>query len=114
MALLAIASWPLGEVDRAISLIDRMQTRIAHLTHVGTLAVGRIYAASFEFMRGDQPRAAPNAFELAGLPREQELPMWGAFGVFFRGWATAARGDRQRTGSRTCAAASNCCASKAS
>ena len=41
MAYLAIALWPLGEVDRAISLIDRMQTRIADLTHVGTLAVGR-------------------------------------------------------------------------
>ena len=39
--ILAIASWPLGEVDRAISLIDRMQTRIADLTHVGTLALGR-------------------------------------------------------------------------
>ena len=41
MASLAIASWALGEVDRAISLIDRMQTRIAGLTHVGTLAVGQ-------------------------------------------------------------------------
>ena len=39
MFSLAIASWPLGEVDRAISLIDRMQTRIAGLAHVGTLAV---------------------------------------------------------------------------
>ena len=39
MAYLAIASWPLGEVDRAISLIDRMQTRIAGLAHVGTLAL---------------------------------------------------------------------------
>ena len=42
MAYLAFASWPLGEVDRAISLIDRMQTRIAGLTHVGTLASGKI------------------------------------------------------------------------
>src|SRR5271165_1790552 len=92
MALLAIASWPLGEVDRAISLIDRMQTRIAHLTHVGTLAVGRIYAALFELMRGDQARAAPNAFELARIAREHGLRMWGAFGVFLEGWATAARG----------------------
>ena len=92
IALLAIASWPLGEVDRAISLIDRMQTRIAHLTHVGTLAVGRIYAAGFELMRCDQMRVAPNAFELARLAREQELPMWGAFGVFLEGWATAGSG----------------------
>ena len=39
MFSLAVASWPLGEVDCAISLIDRMQTRIAGLTHIGTLAL---------------------------------------------------------------------------
>ena len=92
MVSLAIASWPLGEVDRAISLIDRMQTRMASLTHVGTLANGRIYASLFELMRGDSARAAPNVFELARLAREQVLPMWGAVGVFLEGWATAARG----------------------
>jgi hypothetical protein len=31
MAYLAVALWPLGEVDRATSVIDRMQTRIADL-----------------------------------------------------------------------------------
>ena len=92
MVSLAIASWPLGEVDRAISLIDRMQTRMASLTHVGTLANGRIYAALFELMRGNSARAAPNVFELARLAREQVLPMWGAIGVFLEGWANAARG----------------------
>ena len=75
MAYLAIVSWPLGEIDRAISLIDRMQTRIAGLTHVGTLAVGRVLAAMFELMRGDHARAAPNAFELARLAREHDLPL---------------------------------------
>ena len=69
-----------------------MQTRIADLTHVGTLALGRMHAALFELMRGDQARAAPNAFELARLAREHDLPMWRAFGVFLEGWATAASG----------------------
>ena len=92
MPYLAIASWPLGEVDRAISLIDRMQTRIADLTHVGTLAFGRMHAAMFELMRGDHARAAPNAFELARLAHEHDLTMWRAFGVFLEGWATAASG----------------------
>ena len=92
MACLAIASWPLGEVDRAISLIDRMQTRIADLTHVGTLAYGNMYAALFELMRGDYSRAAPNAFELARLAREHELPMFRAFGVFLEGSARAESG----------------------
>jgi predicted ATPase len=89
MANLAAASWPLGEVDRAISLIDRMQTRIAGLTHVGTLASGKLYAAMFELMRGDYLRAAPNAFELARLAREHDLPMFRAFGVFLEGSARA-------------------------
>ena len=66
MAYLATVLWPLGEVDRAVSLIDRMQTRIVDLTHVGTLAVGRLHAALFELMRGDhsarraeRPRTRP-------------------------------------------------------
>ncbi len=92
MGYLAIASWPLGDIDRAISLIDRMQTRIAGLTHVGTLAFGRMHAAMFELMRGDHARAAPNAVELARLAREHDLPMFRAFGVFLEGWATAASG----------------------
>ena len=92
MAYLAIASWALGEVDRAISLIDLMQTRIAALTHVGTLALGRMHAAMFELMRGDHARAAPNAFELDRLAREHDLTMWRALGVFLQGWTTAASG----------------------
>ena len=72
-------SWSLGEVDRAISFNDRMQTRMADLTNVSTLAVGTQNAAMFELMRGDATRAAPNAFELARLARERELPMWRRF-----------------------------------
>ena len=37
-----------------LSLIDRMQTRISHLTHVGTIAFARMHAALFELMRGDK------------------------------------------------------------
>ena len=92
MAYLAIASWPIGEVDRAISLIDRMQVRVAGLTHVGTLAYGRYIAAIFELTRRDPARAAPNAFELARLAREHDLRMFRALGVFLEGWATAASG----------------------
>ena len=92
MANLAAASWPLGEVDRAISLMDRMKTRVAGLTHVGTLASGKLYAAMFELMRGDRARAAPNAVELVRLAREQDLPLIRAFGVFLEGFATAPAG----------------------
>src|SRR3984957_10347521 len=92
MASLAVASWSLGEVDRAISLMDRMQTRVACLKHVGTLALGRMHAAMFELMRGDHLRAAQNAFELARLAREHDLNLWRAFGVFLQGWAASQGG----------------------
>ena len=69
MANLAIASWPLGEVDRAISLIDAMETRMSGVPHIGTLSFGRMHAALFELMRGDQARGARHAIELARLAR---------------------------------------------
>ena len=92
MANLAIASWPLGEVDRAMSLIDAMETRMSGVPHIGTLSFGRMHAALFELMRGDHARGAPHAIELARLARQHELPMWGAFGVFLQGWATCGSG----------------------
>jgi predicted ATPase len=92
MAYLTTALWPLGEVDRAISFIDRMQRRMADLTHVGTLAYGRLHAALFELMRGDRARAAPHAFELARLAREHDLSLFRAYGAFLEGWASAASG----------------------
>ena len=90
MANLAIASWPLGEIDRAMSLIDAMETRMSGVPHIATLSFGRMHAALFELMRGDHARGAPHAIELARLARQHELPMWGAFGVFLQGWATSA------------------------
>jgi predicted ATPase len=92
MAYLTTALWPLGEVDRAISFIDRMQRRMADLTHVGTLAYGRLHAALFELMRGDRARAAPHAFELARLAREHDLSLFRGYGAFLEGWASAASG----------------------
>jgi predicted ATPase len=92
MVYLAFASWPLGEVDRAVLLIDSMHRRIADPTHVGTLAFATGYAAFFQLMRGAHGRAAPDAFEFTRLVRMQELPMFRAFGAFFEGWATSASG----------------------
>ena len=92
LANLVVVSWPLGEVELAISFNDRMLTRIAHLTHGSTLTLGRMHAALFELMRGEHARVAPNVFELVRLAREHDLPMQGAFGVFLEGWATAVGG----------------------
>jgi predicted ATPase len=96
MLYLAIALWPLGDVERAASLVDSAQARIAGLTHIGTQpytqAFGKAAAALFQLMRGDRTRAAPSAEELARLTREHDLPLWRAWGVFLEGWATAEGG----------------------
>ena len=73
--------------DRAISLVDAMLARIAGLTHVNTLAFGRLQAAMFEIMRGARSRGALHAAELTQLAAAYDLPFFGAFGVFLEGWA---------------------------
>ena len=92
MVYLSIVLWPLGEVDRAVSLIDRMQTRIAGTSHIGTHGMGKTHAALFELMRGHRGRAALHAVELADITRERDLPMFHAFSVFLEGWAASQSG----------------------
>jgi tetratricopeptide (TPR) repeat protein len=92
LAYLAHVSWPLGEVDRAVALIERMQARIAELKHVGSLVFGRNLSAIFDLLRGSPARAAPNVFELARLARDHELPLFRAFAEFLEGWVNEASG----------------------
>jgi predicted ATPase len=92
MANLAHVLWPLGEIDRAIALVNQMQTRISGLTHARALSFARLHAALFELMCGDRSTAAENAVELARLAREHELTMYRSFGVFLEGWAKARSG----------------------
>ena len=90
MAYSALALWALGEVDLARLRAEDMAVRTAQIGHAAPAAYGLLHAALFELMRGDRARAAPNAFKLVRLAREHDLPMWGAFGEFLDGWATAA------------------------
>jgi hypothetical protein len=88
MADLAQALWPLGDVDRSRSLMERVEGRIAGLTHVSTIAFARFHLAALELRRGDQSRAAPHALELARITREHDLPLFHAFALFLEGLAT--------------------------
>ena len=89
MACLALALWPLGEIDRAASLIERMVARMASLAHVTTLAIGSSYAAQFAMLRGDRERGRANALEFARLAREHNLSQFRLIAMFFEGWARA-------------------------
>ena len=93
MVYLAIASWPLGEVDRAISLVDSMQTRIAD-RHACRHA--RVWKNVRGLVRIDAWRPSARRAERLRTrpPRARARPahVWRAFGVFLEGWATAASG----------------------
>jgi class 3 adenylate cyclase/predicted ATPase len=90
MAYSALTLWALGEVDLARLRAENMAARTAQLGYAAPAAYGLLHTALFELMRGDRVRAAPNAFKLVRLAREHDLPMWGAFGAFLDGWASAA------------------------
>ena len=92
MCYLAIASWPLGNVRRAVSLFDGAHERLASVAHIGTHPYAKLHAAAFDLMRGDRARAAENGSEAARLAREHDLPLWRAYGSFFEGFAAAERG----------------------
>jgi predicted ATPase len=92
MSFLALTLWPIGDIERALSVVGDAAARIAGLTHVGTRAFGKWSAAMFELMRGDLSRAAA-AIELARLTRDHDLPMWRAYAVFLEGLAKAQSGQ---------------------
>jgi predicted ATPase len=85
---LAIVLRPMGDVERAVSLVRGAQTRIAGLSHIGTHALANMHPALFELMRGNFSYATPYAVELARIAREHDLPIWRAFGLFLEGVAT--------------------------
>ena len=93
MLYLAITVWPMGEISRALSLIECAAARIANVTHVGTRAYGAMHTAMFNLMRGDVARVASNAIELTRLANDHELALWRAFGVLLNGCLRAQRGD---------------------
>jgi predicted ATPase len=93
MIYLAFASWPLGEIERAVSLIERMRAQIGRLTHADTVAFAVTHAAMFALMSDDHLRVQTNMAELARVVGEHDLAVFRAFGVFFDGWATVEDGS---------------------
>jgi class 3 adenylate cyclase/predicted ATPase len=93
MGYLSLTLWLLGEVDRALDLIERLKSRFAAITHIGSAAYGIAHTAMFELMRGEFARATPLAARLVHLAGEHDLRFWGAFGVFLQGWAAWQAGE---------------------
>jgi hypothetical protein len=93
MLYLAIAVWPMGEVDRATSLVESARARIGSVSHVGSKAYAAMHPAMFELMGGDVARVAANANQLVRLADEHDLSLWRAFAAFLQGWLAAQGGE---------------------
>ena len=86
MLYLAIALWPLGDVARAVTLVERALERTNGVPHITTIAYAKMHAAMFELMRGDRSRTASNAGELSRIASDHDLKLWRALGLYLEGW----------------------------
>ena len=86
MVYLAIALWPLGEVDRARELAGATTTRIAALGHLATSTFGLMHSVMFEIIGRNVDRAAPLAKALSSVAHQHGIALWIAFGAFLEAW----------------------------
>src|SRR5271157_2311345 len=87
MVYLAIALWPLGEVERARELIDAATRRIAILEHLATSTFGLMHSAMCEIIARNVDSAAPLAKALSSVAHEHGIALWIGFGAFLEAWA---------------------------
>ena len=83
---LAIALWPLGQVNRAREIADATAARIAKLSHLATSTYGLMHCAMFEIIGRKVDRAAPLARALSSVAHEHGIALWVAFGAFLEAW----------------------------
>jgi predicted ATPase len=89
MLHLAFTLWPLGEVERAISLVCGAQARIAGLSYKTSYAMGKMHTAMFGLLRGVLAQTASNATELASVARDHDLNFWRVYAVCLEGWVNS-------------------------
>ncbi len=89
---LAMALWPLGQVDRAREIADATAARIAKLSHLATSTYGLMHCAMFEIVGRKVDRAAPLAKALSSVAHEHGIALWVAFGAFLEAWAESRSG----------------------
>ena len=93
MNYLALALWPMGEIERARELENAAVARARETDHVATLAYAAGYRAIFEMMRRDAQATEPYAREAFSLGRTHGLPMYLGYGGAPAGWAQVRLGD---------------------
>ncbi len=86
MLCLAMALWPLGELERAVLLVNNALERTEALPDARTRAYARVHAAMFELMRGRFSQAVSHASGFARVVQDYDLAFWRPLAEFFDGW----------------------------
>jgi predicted ATPase len=92
---LPLASWALGDVERARALGEEARARADEAAHAPTRAFVYYYIALYQTLRGD-PRAVRRMAKIPfELGREHGMALYLAWGEVLSNWARARLGDRE-------------------
>jgi class 3 adenylate cyclase/predicted ATPase len=86
--------WMLGYPDQALHGINEALSQAQELNHPFSLAFALNLAAVLHQFRREVQAVQERAEALMTLSTEQGFPHWLAYGIIFRGWALALRGER--------------------
>jgi predicted ATPase len=95
MVFMALALWPLGEIDEARRIGEEMLARAVASGHMLTAVFGHFQYALLHVVRRDAAATAPLAEAVVKLARESGMPLYSAYGKFLRPWARWHLGERE-------------------
>ena len=95
MGVLVRVLWGLGDMDRAVHLVEQGLGRALQIAHLPSIAFAQFATCFFAALRRKPGQAAPHAQALVALAREHGLPQWLAYGTFCLGWVLWCAGDRE-------------------
>jgi class 3 adenylate cyclase/predicted ATPase len=87
--------WQLGYPDQALATSHKALTLAQGLSHSFSVAYALIFAACIRQLRGEGHTAQEHAEKAIAFCREQEFPVWLAFGQVVRGWALTGQGREE-------------------
>jgi predicted ATPase len=95
MVFMALALWPLGEIDQARRIGEEGLARAVASGHMLTRVVGYFQYALLHVARRDAATTAPLAEAVVKLAHEHGMPLYSAYGEFLQPWARWHLGDRE-------------------
>ena len=95
MVFMALALWPLGEIDHARRIGEEALSRAAASGHMLTTVFGHFQYALLHVARRDAATTAALAEAVVNLAREHGMQLYRAYGEFLQPWVRWHLGERE-------------------